>query len=51
MKNPINQAEFEKRNNNEGHLKQVDFVEDHEFITIFIRGKLIYCAQKENSYI
>lgn len=40
-KDPIDLAELEKENNDEGYLKWVDFVEDLEFTTICKRGKLI----------
>lgn len=38
-RNHNHQAEH-KNKNNEAYLKQIDFVEDHEFITILKRGKL-----------
>ena len=39
-RNHSHQAEHKNKNNNEAYLKQIDFVEDHEFITILKRGKL-----------
>lgn len=42
--------DHEKENNNEGYLKQADFVEDREFITILKREVNITCAKDLFNY-